>query len=127
MSTGRIEASALRSTLIWTRRAGPWCRRGPGDRTISRAHFNQKSKRGSLCQMWANGRCFCAFRRPVQLDILINLINSSGGAVDLPLRIDMARRQAAQIEAMITDLDCMAATLENEIKAEENRTAIRLP
>ena len=39
----------------------------------------------------------------------------------------MARRQVAQIEAMITDLDCMAATLENEIEAEENRTAIRDP
>ena len=25
--------------------------------------------------MWANGRCFCAFRRPVQLDILISLID----------------------------------------------------
>src|SRR5260221_205575 len=32
--------------------------------------------------MWADGRCFCAFRRPVQLDILINLIDSWGGGVE---------------------------------------------
>src|SRR3984893_17042560 len=43
------------------------------------------------------------------------------------LQIDMARRQGAQIEAMITDLDCMVTTLENEIEAEQNRTGIRDP
>ena len=41
------------------------------------------------------------------------------------VRIDIARRQVAQIEAMITDLDDMAATLEHEIEAEQNRTGIR--
>jgi flagellar FliJ protein len=41
------------------------------------------------------------------------------------LEIDMARRQIAQIEAMIADFDGMAATLENEIEAEETRTGIR--
>ena len=41
------------------------------------------------------------------------------------LQIDMARRQVAQIEAMITDLDDIAATLDNEIEAEQNRTGIR--
>jgi flagellar FliJ protein len=39
----------------------------------------------------------------------------------------MARRQVAQIEAMMTDLDCMVITLENEIAAEENRTGIHDP
>ena len=43
------------------------------------------------------------------------------------LQIDMARRQVAQIEAMIADLDCMVTTLENEIEAEQNRTGIRDP
>ena len=43
------------------------------------------------------------------------------------LQIDMARRQVAQIEAMITDLDCMVTTLENEIEAEQNRTGIHDP
>jgi flagellar FliJ protein len=43
------------------------------------------------------------------------------------LQIDMARRQVAQIEAMITDFDSTLATLENEIEAEENRTGIRDP
>jgi hypothetical protein len=43
------------------------------------------------------------------------------------LQIDMARRQVAQIEAMITDFDCTLATLDNEIEAEENRTGIRDP
>jgi flagellar protein FliJ len=43
------------------------------------------------------------------------------------LQIDMARRQVAQIEAMITDFDCMLATLDNEIVAEESRTGIRDP
>ena len=41
------------------------------------------------------------------------------------LQIDMARRQVAQIEAMITALDDIAATLDNEIEAEQNRTGIR--
>jgi flagellar FliJ protein len=41
------------------------------------------------------------------------------------LQIDKARRYVAQIEAMIADLDGRAATLENEIKAEETRTGIR--
>ena len=41
------------------------------------------------------------------------------------VRIDIARRQVAWIEAMITDLDDMAATLEHEIEAEQNRTGIR--
>jgi flagellar FliJ protein len=43
------------------------------------------------------------------------------------LQIDMARRQVAQIESMITDFDSTLATLENEIEAEENRTGIRDP
>jgi flagellar protein FliJ len=43
------------------------------------------------------------------------------------LKIDMARQQVAQIEAMITDLDCMVTTLENEIEAEQNQTGIRDP
>jgi hypothetical protein len=43
------------------------------------------------------------------------------------VRIDIARRQVRQIEAMITDLDCTAATLEKEIGAEQNRTGIRDP
>ena len=43
------------------------------------------------------------------------------------LQIDMGRRQVAQIEAMITDLDGMVATLENEIEAEQKRTGIRDP
>jgi hypothetical protein len=43
------------------------------------------------------------------------------------LRIDIARRQVAQIEAMIRDLDYIASTLENEIEDEQNRTGIRNP
>jgi hypothetical protein len=41
------------------------------------------------------------------------------------VRIDIARRQVAQIGVMIADLDCMVATLENAIEAEQNRTGIR--
>jgi hypothetical protein len=43
------------------------------------------------------------------------------------LQLDMVRRQIAQIEAMITDLDFTVTTLENEIEAEQNRTGIRDP
>jgi len=43
------------------------------------------------------------------------------------LKLDMVRRHVAQIEAMITDLDSMVTTLENEIEAEQNRTGIRDP
>ena len=43
------------------------------------------------------------------------------------LQLDMVRRQVAQIEAMITDLDFTVTTLENEIEAEQNRTGIRDP
>jgi hypothetical protein len=43
------------------------------------------------------------------------------------VRIDMARRQVRQIEAMINDLDSVVATLESEIEAEENRVGIRDP
>jgi hypothetical protein len=43
------------------------------------------------------------------------------------LKLDMVRRHVAQIEAMITDLDCMVTTLENEIEAEQNRTGIHDP
>jgi flagellar FliJ protein len=43
------------------------------------------------------------------------------------VRIDIARRQVAQIGVMIADLDCMVATLENDIEAEQNRTGIRDP
>ena len=54
--------------------------------------------------------------------------NSSQAVIRLKeLQIDMARQQVAQIEAMITDLDCMVTTLENEIEVEQNRTGIRDP
>jgi hypothetical protein len=43
------------------------------------------------------------------------------------VRIDIARRQVRQIEAMINDLDSVVATLESEIEAEENRVGIRDP
>jgi hypothetical protein len=43
------------------------------------------------------------------------------------LRIDIARRQVRQIEAMIAELDSMAATLQSEIEAEENRVGLRDP
>jgi hypothetical protein len=43
------------------------------------------------------------------------------------LQIDMARRDVTQIEALITDLDHIARTLESEIEAEQNRTAIHDP
>jgi flagellar protein FliJ len=40
------------------------------------------------------------------------------------LQVDNGRRQVAQIEAMIADLDRMETVLESEIHAEENRTGI---
>jgi hypothetical protein len=43
------------------------------------------------------------------------------------LQIDMARREVAQIEVLISDLDHIASTLESDIEAEQNRTANRDP
>jgi hypothetical protein len=42
-------------------------------------------------------------------------------------QIDTARRRVDQVEAMITDLDRMARSLETEIRAEEERTGVRDP
>ena len=43
------------------------------------------------------------------------------------MRTDMARRQVAQIEAAIADLDQTARALEHEIEIEHKRTGIRDP
>jgi flagellar FliJ protein len=43
------------------------------------------------------------------------------------MRTDMARRQVAQIESAIADLDQTARALEHEIEIEHNRTGIRDP
>ena len=72
----------------------------------------------ALRNLTPSGRPKCYVRKRNSGEALIRLKE---------LQIDMARRQVAQIGAMITDLDRVVTILENEIDAEQKRTGIHDP
>ena len=80
--------------------------------------FVEATRPEALRNLTLTGRPKCYVRKRSSDQALIRLKE---------VKIDIARRQVAQIGVMIADLDCMVATLENEIEAEQNRTGIRDP